>query len=110
MPPREWDASSYDRMSDPQLAMARDVIDRLGLRGDERVLDAGCGTGRVTEVLAQRVPGGAVLAGDGSEARGQEPRARGSHAFPAALPELPLDEPVDAILSTATFHWINDHD
>jgi hypothetical protein len=36
MPPREWNAASYDRMSDPQLAMARDVIDRLDLRGDER--------------------------------------------------------------------------
>ena len=67
MPPREWDASSYDRMSDPQLAMARDVIDRLDLRGDERVLDAGCGTGRVTEVLAQRVPAGTVIAVDGSQ-------------------------------------------
>ena len=57
MPPREWNAGSYDRMSDPQLAMARDVIDRLDLRGDERVLDAGCGTGRVTEVLARARPG-----------------------------------------------------
>src|SRR3954466_13856708 len=110
MPPREWDASSYDRMSDPQLAMARDVIDRLGLRGDERVLDAGCGTGRVTEVLAQRVPGGTVIAVDGSEAMVQETRARGIHAFTADLAELTLDEPVDAILSTATFHWIKDHD
>ena len=44
MSPREWNAASYDRMSDPQLAMARDVMDRLDLRGDERVLDAGCGT------------------------------------------------------------------
>jgi trans-aconitate 2-methyltransferase len=110
MPPREWDASSYDRMSDPQLAMARDVIDRLGLRGDERVLDAGCGTGRVTEVLAQRVPDGTVIAVDGSEAMVQETRARGIDAFTADLAELTLDEPVDAILSTATFHWIKDHD
>ena len=52
MPPREWDASSYDRVSDPQIAMARDVIDRLDLQGDERVLDAGCGTGRVTALVA----------------------------------------------------------
>jgi trans-aconitate 2-methyltransferase len=110
MPPREWDASSYDRMSDPQLAMARDVIDRLDLRGDERVLDAGCGTGRVTELLAQRVPGGTVIAVDGSEAMVQETRKRGLNAFAADLVELTLDEPVDAILSTATFHWIDDHD
>jgi trans-aconitate 2-methyltransferase len=110
MPPREWDASSYDRMSDPQLAMARDVIDRLDLRGDERVLDAGCGTGRVTEVLARRVPDGTVIAVDGSEAMVEETRKRGITAFAADLVELTLDEPVDAILSTATFHWIRDHD
>jgi trans-aconitate 2-methyltransferase len=110
MPPREWDASSYDRMSDPQLAMARDVIDRLDLRGDERVLDAGCGTGRVTEVLAQRVPNGTVIAVDGSQKMVEETRKRGITAFAADLAELTLDEPVDAILSTATFHWIPDHE
>ena len=97
-------------MSNPQLAMARDVIDRLDLRGDERVLDAGCGTGRVTEVLAQRVPNGTVIAVDGSEAMVEQTRARGITAFTADLAELTLDEPVDAILSTATFHWIPDHE
>ena len=97
-------------MSNPQLAMARDVIDRLDLRGDERVLDAGCGTGRVTEVLAQRVPNGTVIAVDGSQAMVEQTRARGLTAFTADLAELTLDEPVDAILSTATFHWIPDHE
>jgi trans-aconitate 2-methyltransferase len=110
MPPRDWDASSYDRMSDPQLAMARDVSDRLDLRGDEHVLDAGCGTGRVTEVLAQRVPEGTVIAVDGSQKMVEETRKRGITAFTADLAELTLDEPVDAILSTATFHWIADHE
>jgi trans-aconitate 2-methyltransferase len=110
MPPREWDASSYDRMSNPQLTMGRDVIDRLGLHGDERVLDAGCGTGRVTELLRERVPHGTVIAVDGSAAMVEQTRARGIEAFTADLVELHLDEPVDAILSTATFHWIKDHD
>ena len=109
MPPREWDASSYDRVSDPQLAMARDVIDRLDLRGDERVLDAGCGTGRVTELLAARA--GTVIAVDGSAAMVEQTRARrDSTPSSSDLVELELDEPVDAILSTATFHWIEDHD
>ena len=113
MPPREWDASSYDRVSDPQIAMARDVIDRLDLQGDERVLDAGCGTGRVTALVAERVPDGPVIAVDGSEAMVAEARNRlGDEvtAFAADLLELELDEPVDAILSTATFHWIADHE
>jgi trans-aconitate 2-methyltransferase len=110
MSPREWDTGSYDRMSDPQLAMARDVIDRLDLRGDERVLDAGCGTGRVTEVLARQVPNGTVIAVDGSAAMVAETRKRGIDANVCDLTELTLDAPVDAILSTATFHWIADHE
>lgn len=90
--------------------MARDVIDRLDLRGDERVLDAGCGSGRVTEALAARVPNGTVIAVDGSEAMVAEARRRGLDAHVADLVELSLEEPVDAILSTATFHWISDHE
>jgi trans-aconitate 2-methyltransferase len=110
MPPREWDASSYDRMSNPQLTMGRDVIDRLDLGGDERVLDAGCGTGRVTELLAQQVPDGTVIGVDGSAAMVEQTRARGIEAHTADLAELTVDEPFDAVLSTATFHWIKDHD
>ena len=112
MPPREWNAASYDRMSDPQLAMARDVMDRLDLRGDERVLDAGCGTGRVTEELLARVPNGTLIAVDGSQAMVDQTRERLGdrvEAFAVDLVELEVTQPFDAILSTATFHWIKDH-
>jgi trans-aconitate 2-methyltransferase len=74
------------------------------------VLDAGCGTGRVTQVLAERVPNGTAIAVDGSAAMVEETRKRGLTAFTADLVELELEEPVDAILSTATFHWIADHE
>ena len=68
MPPRDWNAASYERVSAPLEAMGRDVLDRLALRGDERVLDAGCGTGRVTAALVERLPRGEVVAVDGSPA------------------------------------------
>jgi trans-aconitate 2-methyltransferase len=113
MPPRDWNATSYERVSAPQEAMGRAVLDRLDLRGDERVLDAGCGTGRVTALLAERVPAGRVVAVDGSAAMVEQARARlGDQAdvFRADLLDLELEEPVDAILSTATLHWIRDHD
>jgi trans-aconitate 2-methyltransferase len=113
MSPREWDAASYDRMSDPQVAMARAVMDRLDLRGGERVLDAGCGTGRVTALLLERVPDGRVVAVDGSEAMVAQARERlGNRAevFATDLLDLEVTEPFDAILSTATFHWIADHE
>jgi trans-aconitate 2-methyltransferase len=112
-PPRDWNAESYERVSAPLEAMGREVLDRLELRGDERVLDAGCGTGRVTAALLERLPRGEVVAVDGSPAMVAEARERLGprvEAFVADLTELVLEAPVDAILSTATFHWIADHD
>jgi len=110
--PRDWDAPAYERVSSPQEAWGRTVLDRLDLRGYETVLDAGCGTGRVTAVLAERLPHGRVIAVDGSPAMIAALQERLPHvdARVADLAELHLDEPVDAILSTATFHWILDHD
>lgn len=113
MSPREWDAATYDRVATPQETWGRDVVDRLELRGDERVLDAGCGTGRVTAMLLERLPQGRVVAVDGSQAMVDETRRRFGDrvdAFRSDLLEIALDEPVDAVLSTATFHWISDHD
>jgi trans-aconitate 2-methyltransferase len=111
--PRDWDASTYERLSSPLAAMGVDVLDRLVLTGDETVLDAGCGTGKVTQVLYDRLPRGHVIAVDAAPSMVEQARA----ALPAEvemrhadLLELSLDEPVDAVLSTATFHWIGDHE
>jgi trans-aconitate 2-methyltransferase len=93
--------------------MGREVLDRLDLRGDERVLDAGCGTGRVTAALLERLPRGEIVAVDGSPAMIEQARERLGDRVDvrvADLLELRLEKPVDAILSTATFHWIADHD
>jgi trans-aconitate 2-methyltransferase len=113
MPPRDWNATSYERMSAPLEAMGREVLDRLDLNGDERVLDAGCGTGRVTAALLERLPRGEVVAVDGSPAMVERARERLGDEIElrvADLLELALDRPADAILSTATFHWIADHE
>ena len=111
--PRDWNAATYERVSAPLEAMGRDVLDRLRLGGDETVLDAGCGTGRVTRALVERLPHGRVIGVDGSPSM----IARARAALPpevelrvADLLDLRVEEPVDAILSTATFHWIADHD
>jgi trans-aconitate 2-methyltransferase len=112
----DWDAATYDRIADPMTRWGSTVLDRLPLRGDERVLDAGCGSGRVTEMLLARLPRGEVIALDASPAMVDEARRR-LGADPRVtcvvadlLEPLPVDPPVDAILSTATFHWIPDHD
>jgi trans-aconitate 2-methyltransferase len=111
--PREWDAKTYDRVSDPQFNWGMEVLERLELGGSEAVLDAGCGSGRVTAELAKRVPTGTVLAVDGSEAMIAEARERlgeGASYLVADLAELEIPEPVDLVFSTATFHWILDHE
>jgi trans-aconitate 2-methyltransferase len=111
--PREWDAETYDAISDPQFSWGMEVLERLELRGDESVLDAGCGSGRVTEELAKRLPNGSILAVDASEgmiAKARERLGNRASYLVADLAELEVDTPVDLILSTATFHWILDHD
>jgi trans-aconitate 2-methyltransferase len=111
-PGRQWDAAGYDRVSHPQVAWARPVLDRLGLRGDETVLDAGCGSGRVTEMLLDRLPGGRVIAVDadaGMVAHARERLGGRARVERQDLLELDLAEPVDAAFSNAVFHWIPDH-
>ena len=109
-----WDARSYDESSAPQQDWALDVLDRLeGLAPEATVLDVGCGTGRVTEALVERVPGGRVLAFDASEEMVELARARlGARAevWCQDVLDLDLEEPVDAIVSTAALHWVRDHD
>ena len=110
---RDWDGDSYDRVSQPMELLGRAVLERLELRGDETVLDAGCGTGRVTEALVERLARGRVIAVDASESmvRVASERLGGrAEVWLCDLLELRVAEPVDAIFSTATFHWISDHD
>jgi trans-aconitate 2-methyltransferase len=87
-------------------------MDRLALRGDERLLDAGCGSGELTAELVERLPRGRVVAVDASRSmleRAQERLADRADVRHADLLELHLDEPVDVVFSSATFHWIPDH-
>jgi trans-aconitate 2-methyltransferase len=111
----EWEASAYDRLADPQEEWAKEVLARLELSGNETVLDAGCGTGRVTRLLLQRLPAGRVIGVDGSVAMIEEARAAlgGDERVDLRsgdLLDLTLESPVDAVFSNATFHWILNHD
>ena len=119
----DWDAATYDRLASPQEAWAREVLDRLPLRGDETVLDAGCGSGRVTKLLLERLPRGRLIGVDGSpsmvEAASEAIAGDERVALlccdlleltPAILAEEAGTGDVDVVFSNATFHWIADHE
>ncbi len=112
--PADWEATKYSRVATPQREWSGAVIDRLGLEGNETVLDAGCGSGKVTEDLLDRLPDGRVIGVDGSpsmireatERLGGDQRAR---FLCQDLTRLEIGERVDCVFSNATFHWIPDH-
>jgi trans-aconitate 2-methyltransferase len=113
---REWDSAAYHRVSGPQFSWGQKVLNRLSLRGDETVLDAGCGTGRLTKELLQQLPRGEVVAVDLSRNMLQSARQNlgaepgGRIRFVAAdLQDLPFAGCFDGIFSTASFHWVPDH-
>jgi trans-aconitate 2-methyltransferase len=112
----EWDAGTYHRVSAPHQVWGPEVMDRLDLSGDETVLDAGCGSGRVTRLLAERLPRGRVVAVDSSAAMVAEARENLADlgdrvvVLHQDLLELELGAPVDAIFSSAVLHWVTDHD
>ena len=116
--PAAWDADAYHTLSNPHVAWGQPILDRLELRGDETLIDAGCGTGRMTAQVLERLPAGRVIAVDRDAAmlaRAEvELRPRfGDRVRFVRTDLLRLDmavgEPVDRVLSTATFHWIPDH-
>jgi len=110
-----WDAHTYDRVSSPQQEWASAVLDRVRARlaPDATVLDIGCGTGRVTEALLALVPQGRVWAVDASQEMvdaASERLGDRARVWCQNVLELAVDEPVDAVVSTATLHWVRDHD
>ena len=109
----DWDATRYHRVSDPQHAWGVRVVDRLAPAPGERILDIGCGTGRLTADIVRRSADLFIVALDRSAAMLSEARRHHGdvvsfvHADAVALP---FPAVFDAVFSTATFHWVQDHD
>jgi trans-aconitate methyltransferase len=111
----DWNAEEYNQISEPQLRWGLAVLSELELKGDETVLDAGCGSGRLSAALLERLPNGRVIALDASEpmldvARRELEKYGDRVSFlNADLAQLELQHVADVVFSTATFHWVHDH-
>jgi trans-aconitate 2-methyltransferase len=109
-----WDAETYDAISSIQEAWGRQVVERRIWQGNETVMDAGCGTGRLTKVLAQRVPAGIVYAVDIDcnmiKVATRNVKDAGNIKFlESDISTAILPVKVDVIFSNAAIHWILDH-
>lgn len=111
-----WNAADYAANSVVQQTWARELIAQLRLRGDERVLDVGCGDGKVSAEIAQAVPRGSVVGIDASPEMIKFARA----AFPTGrIPNLEFQvmdarnirfgRKFDLVFSNAALHWVDDH-
>jgi trans-aconitate 2-methyltransferase len=112
----EWDAADYVQVSGLQKAMGEEVLTLLTLKGSERVLDVGCGDGRITKEIASLLPGGSVLGVDASQAmidfassRAVSDR-RNLHFQVANARSLPFRQEFDLVVSFNALHWIPDQD
>lgn len=108
-----WDAEAYDQVSGPQLRWGSTVLDRLELHGAETVLDAGCGSGRLTGLLARRVPAGVVIGLDAAATMAALARSQLGPEVLVVVADLGSGLPFapatfDAVFSTATLHWVRD--
>lgn len=111
--PVEWKAEEYDHQAAPHEEWSDQILARLDLKGDESVLDAGCGTGRLTKRLVERLPNGHVIGVDASAAmlaKAREHLGEDADLRQSDLTKLELDVKVDAVYSSAVFHWIQDHE
>jgi trans-aconitate 2-methyltransferase len=112
----DWDASRYHRISGPQFDWGQRVIARLRPLAGERILDLGCGTGRLTTEIVSAVDGGRVVGLDRSgamitvaRASADAGRLRHIAYVQGDGAALPFAGAFDAVFSAATLHWIHDH-
>jgi trans-aconitate methyltransferase len=99
-----WNAEAYAANGRFVAAMASDVVALLNPQPGERILDAGCGDGALTEKLAQS---GAQIRGvDQSPVMLAAARARGLQIDEHSITALPYQAEFDAVFSNAALHWI----
>jgi trans-aconitate 2-methyltransferase len=110
----EWNASEYNQLSALQDAMAAEVLSLLQLKSNERILDIGCGNGKTTTGIAERVPQGSVLGVDASADMIAFAKEHWTADHPnlqfavADARHLPFKREFDLVVSFNALHWVSD--
>jgi trans-aconitate methyltransferase len=102
--PKSWDAEQYTRTASFVAEMGEPVLELLAPTPGERILDLGCGDGRLTERIA--AAGAEVVAVDASPAMVEAARSRGLDARVMSADALDFDAEFDAVFSNAVLHWV----
>lgn len=111
-----WNPEDYAQHSDAQLKWAQELRTRLELRGDESLLDVGCGDGKITADFARAIPQGQVIGIDSSlEMVDYAAQTYSSSKYPNLrfvcmdARSLAFTNPFDIVFSNAVLHWVSDH-
>ncbi len=108
----EFDGKKYKKSSIHQKEWGTKIIAELNLRGDERVLDLGCGDGALTKKIHDLLPAGNVVGIDASEGMIKEAKkleTKRLSFFKQDINEIDYFEEFDLIFSNANLHWVKDH-
>ncbi|HEY5296794.1 MAG TPA: methyltransferase domain-containing protein [Verrucomicrobiae bacterium] len=116
----KWNAADYAANSVVQQSWARELIAKLNLRGDENILDVGCGDGKITAEIARALPNGLVVGADASPqmiefAKKTFPPKKFSNlefqmCDARKISSKFFDEKIDVVFSNAALHWVDDHE
>ncbi len=111
-----WSAADYASNSVVQQTWARELIAKLKLRGDERILDVGCGDGKITAEIARAIPQGQAVGVDASAqmiefAAKTFPvsKNRNLEFYVMDARKIQFVRTFDVVFSNAALHWVNDH-
>jgi trans-aconitate 2-methyltransferase len=107
-----WNPDQYEKFADHRFRPGYDLLARVPAIEPRRVVDLGCGTGALTEVLAHRWPNAAVVGLDSStDMLGRVPAGIGNVEWRVGdIGSWHADEPHDVVFSNATLHWLDDHE
>jgi trans-aconitate 2-methyltransferase len=112
----KWNPGDYEKSSEAQLSWAKELLHKLKLMGDERVLDIGSGNGRVTAEISKKLTNGSILGIDSSKDMIIYAQKKYPHRqFPNLsfelinVEDMNFDKAFDVVFSNAALHWVTDH-